>query len=129
MPRFTATEADPFEVVEKVREGLLYSELRRFMRSSGLSMERVASVAGIPRRTLVRRKGDRLNREESAALVRLERLYAIAFDVFEDEDLARAWLDRPNPALRGKAPLDLADTDVGARQVEHLMMQIEHGVF
>ena len=129
LPRFTATDADPLRVVAKVRAGLPFAELRRFQASSGLTMDRIASLSGLPRRTLMRRKGKKLNREESQALVRLERLYAIAFDVFEEEALAKAWLQRPNPALGGRSPLEFADTDVGARVVERLMGQIEHGVF
>lgn len=129
LPKFTATESDPLKVVAKVRAGIPYTELKKFQASSGLTVERIASVTGLPRRTLLRRKGHKLNREESQALVRLERLYAIAFDVFEDEALAKAWLQRPNPDLAWKSPLEFVDTDVGARQVEHLMGQIEHGVF
>lgn len=129
LPRFTATESDPLKVVAKVRAGLPYAELRRFQASTGLTVDRIAALSGLPRRTLLRRKGKKLNREESQALVRLERMYAIAFDVFEDEALAKAWLQRPNPALAGRSPLEFADTDVGAREVEHLMGQLEHGVF
>lgn len=127
-PRFTATEGNPLEIVAKVRVGLPYSEFTEFQRSSGLTIERFAKITGLSKSSLLRRRGKKLTPKESEALVRLERLYALAVDVFEDVEIARSWLQRANPALEWKSPLEFVDTDVGARQVEHLMGQIEHGV-
>ena len=41
---------------------------------------------------------------------------------------AARWLRRPNRALNGELPIDLLDTDVGARQIEDVLGRIAHGV-
>lgn len=42
---------------------------------------------------------------------------------------ARAWLSTPAPALANRTPVEVAATDVGAREVESLIDRLEHGVF
>jgi len=39
------------------------------------------------------------------------------------------WLTSAQPALGGAVPLDLAKSEVGAREVERLVGRLEHGVF
>ena len=47
----------------------------------------------------------------------------------EDRAAAQAWFNSPQLALGGKTPLDYADTELGAREVENLLNRIGHGVF
>jgi len=84
----------------------------------------------IPARTLARRKaGGRLDPDESDRLVRISRVIAAAITLFEGNHAsARHWLTSPRAALRNQAPLELAQTDVGAREVERLIGQLEHGI-
>ncbi|WP_297809499.1 MbcA/ParS/Xre antitoxin family protein [uncultured Methylophaga sp.] len=58
-----------------------------------------------------------------------ERLLAKAEDIFQDKDEALRWLKTPKKALSGKAPLELAGTEEGVKQVIDLLGRIEHGVF
>lgn len=58
-----------------------------------------------------------------------EFLFEKAEVVFENADLARQWLNRPQFGLGGEIPLDFAKTENGAREVENLLGRIEHGVF
>ncbi len=60
---------------------------------------------------------------------RLARVIAVAQDVLEDEQNARAWVCEPNRALRGERPLDLLDTEAGMERVVHVLKQLEHGVY
>ncbi|MDP2956164.1 MAG: DUF2384 domain-containing protein [Longimicrobiales bacterium] len=84
----------------------------------------------IPRRTLAHRKGkgQRLTPEQSDRLARVVRVVARASEALGDETRAGHWLRAPNRALEGRSPLDLLDTDVGARMVERILVRIEHGV-
>lgn len=96
----------------------------------GLSAEIVSASLSIPRRTLARRKEQaRLSADESDRVVRLARLVAAALDIFGDQRKASAWLKKPNRALGNTTPLSQMDTDVGVRQVERVLMRIEHGIF
>jgi putative toxin-antitoxin system antitoxin component (TIGR02293 family) len=54
---------------------------------------------------------------------------AQAFEVLEGREKALRWLGMPNTALGGKKPLDLLDTELGAKQVEAILGRIESGVY
>ena len=58
----------------------------------------------------------------------MARLIAVAEETFGSQEKANIWLRRPTTALGGEAPLDLLDTDEGARQVETLLGRIAHGI-
>ena len=62
-------------------------------------------------------------------LVRTASLMARAVEVLEDERAAVRWLRSPQRALAGAVPLELAETDVGARAVDTLLGRMEHGVY
>lgn len=81
----------------------------------------------VPRTTLHRR-GDRLSPDESERLERLARIVAMAEEVWEDAALAREFLVSPQPQLGGERPVDLARSDLGAREVEHLLYSIEYSL-
>ncbi|MCD6392212.1 MAG: DUF2384 domain-containing protein [Planctomycetes bacterium] len=47
---------------------------------------------------------------------------------FGEPERAHRWLRKPNRVLDGEAPINLLDTDFGAKQVETVLGRIEHGV-
>lgn len=122
--------ADPIEVSEQVKEGLPYRSLELLARESDIPRERLAEIAHIPKRTLVRRKQrGKLTRDESESVLRVGTLYEQAVELFEgDRAAAKRWLERPNRALAGRSPLELAETEIGGRVVEDLIGRLEHGV-
>lgn len=81
----------------------------------------------VPKATLHRRR-ERLSLEESERLERLARVTALAEEVWEDAGHAHEFLRNPQPQLGGERPVDLARTDLGARQVEELLMKLEYGL-
>lgn len=93
-------------------------------------MERLGPMLGISTATLHRRKSDdRLGPAESDRVVRYARLMGMAVAVMESEENARRWLSSPQVGLGGAVPLEFAETEVGAREVEDLLWRIEHGVY
>jgi putative toxin-antitoxin system antitoxin component (TIGR02293 family) len=84
----------------------------------------------IPRRTLAHRKEKQrpLTAEQSDRLARVVRVVTRSEEALAGADKARVWLRTPNRALEGRAPLDLLDTDIGARMVERELVRIEHGI-
>ena len=117
-------------VVGRVRDGLAMAEFQTARGLLGLTDERLAGLLGMSRATLHRRKkAGHLDRMESDRLVRFIRLFARAVEALGGEDGARSWLAAPALAFQGECPLDFADTEVGAREVEALLMRLEHGVF
>lgn len=55
---------------------------------------------------------------------RVARLTALAERAFGDRDKGVAWLTTAHPMLGRSTPLDLARTEIGARQVERLLTNI-----
>jgi putative toxin-antitoxin system antitoxin component (TIGR02293 family) len=51
-----------------------------------------------------------------------------AEETFANAEKARTWLRRQTRVLGGQSPLELLDTDVGARSVEALLGRIAHGI-
>ncbi|HEV2149486.1 MAG TPA: antitoxin Xre/MbcA/ParS toxin-binding domain-containing protein [Longimicrobiaceae bacterium] len=80
----------------------------------------------VPKTTLHRR--ERLTSEESQRLERLARVAALAEQVWEDRALAHEFLTSPQPQLGDERPIDLARTDLGAREVEELLMGMEYSL-
>ena len=80
-----------------------------------------------PRATLKRRR-TRLSSTESQRLERLARIVAMTEEVWQDKTAAAEFLTRPLRSLGGRTPLQMATTDLGARQVEELLASIEFGL-
>jgi putative toxin-antitoxin system antitoxin component (TIGR02293 family) len=70
----------------------------------------------------------RLTAEQSDRLARILRVVETAEQTFGDPAKAHTWLRRPTAALDDEAPLELLDTDIGAREVETLLTRIAHGI-
>ncbi|MFU8893600.1 MAG: antitoxin Xre/MbcA/ParS toxin-binding domain-containing protein [Luteolibacter sp.] len=117
-------------VVSRVRNGLPMGEFHYLQELLGLSEERLGALLGMSRATLHRRKkSGTMDRAESDRVVRFGRLFRQAVVVLGNERVAREWLSAPAYAFGGELPLDYADTEAGAREVEALLGRIEHGVF
>ena len=82
------------------------------------------------RSTLQRRKvNGRLSPDESDKVMRFARLLEHATDVFDNIEKARTWLKHPQYGLGGAVPLDYAETEIGAREVDNLLGRIDYGVY
>jgi putative toxin-antitoxin system antitoxin component (TIGR02293 family) len=114
-----------------VKRGLTYRTFERFVENSSLSPAAAAALVNIPVRTLSRRKREgRLQPDESDRLLRASRVVGRAIELFEgDRAEAKQWLARPQRALGGATPFEMARTEVGALAVERLIDQLEQGVF
>ena len=120
----------PTELIRKIQKGLRFSELETLQNSIDLPFEQLAAKLAISRSTLQRRKATgRLSPDESDKVMRLSRLLEHAKKVFGDVDKARAWLKHPQYGLGGAVPLDYAETEVGAREVDNLLGRIDYGVY
>ncbi len=120
----------PATLVETIRAGLPVGELEALRDSLDVPMERLGPMLGISKATLQRRRsGQRLGPAESDRVVRFARLMGKAVDVMDTEENARKWLNSSQHGLGGAVPLEFAETEVGAREVEDLLGRIEHGVY
>lgn len=81
----------------------------------------------IPEATYKRRRAA-MKPAESERTERLARVIATAEHVWDDRDAARRFLLTPNANFQGERPVDVARSEIGARQVEELLWQIFHGL-
>ena len=125
-----ASSFTPSKLIEVLRAGLPVQELEDLRASLDVSMEKLVPMLGISKATLHRRKaGGKLGPVESDRVVRFARLMGKAIEVLESEENARQWLTSPQFGLGGAVPLEYAETEVGAREVEDLLGRIEYGVY
>lgn len=119
------------DLIGVLREGLPPSALQRAADRAGLSREEVIRALRVGRASIFRRLSSRkpLDPDDSQKLVRLARATLLAEHVLESAARARAWLQEPVPALGGERPVDLLDTDEGARAVEETLLRLEFGFF
>ena len=107
-----------------------FRELETLQKNIDLPLEQLAGKLAISRSTLQRRKlAGRLSPDESDKVVRFSRLLEHAANVFGSLDNARAWLKYPQRGLGGAVPLDYAETEVGAREVDNLIGRIDYSVY
>jgi putative toxin-antitoxin system antitoxin component (TIGR02293 family) len=120
----------PAQVVRVVQAGLDFGELEALRQQLDLPLERLAAQLGLARATLHRRKtSGRLTADESDKVVRFARLLGHAVHLFGSVEEARRWLKAPQRGLGGAVPLDYAQTEAGAREVEYLLGRIDYGVY
>ena len=120
--------AEPMDLVRLVRRGLPIGVVQSLLESGRLTPAELDHVV-LPRKTLAhRRKLGTLTPEQSDRLVRVARLLAAAEETFGNPVKAGIWLRRPTSVFAGERPMDLLDTDEGAREVETLLGQISKGI-
>jgi putative toxin-antitoxin system antitoxin component (TIGR02293 family) len=116
--------------IGRIEAGLSFRAVQNLQKALAIPMETLASVLGMSRATLHRRKNQgRIDKGESERLVRYQRLLKKAEDVFGDAKSAREWLMHPQSGLGNVVPLEFAKSEIGAREVENLLGRIEYGVY
>lgn len=113
--------------IQGVKDGFTAKAFDLLCEAYDVPRERICQVVRIPSRTLARRTV--FKPDESERILRLGRLFQRAMVVLGSAEEARVWFRAPQHAFGGIAPLDYADTELGAREVENLLGRLEHGVF
>jgi len=81
----------------------------------------------IPEATYKRRRTS-LTADESEKTERLARIFATTEFVWNSQEDARLFLNTPHPMLKGRTPLDVSLTELGARRVEELLWKLFYGI-
>ena len=126
---FQVIEMSTAQAVGAIRSGLPVGDFDRVAKILSLTTDVLATKLGISPRTVrdQRKKVGRLSMEISEKLVRIARIQRLARTLFTTDVAVSQWLSSPAPALDGLLPLDLLDTDTGAREVEATLHGIAHG--
>jgi putative toxin-antitoxin system antitoxin component (TIGR02293 family) len=124
-------ESDTPALIRQIENGFSFQALQKLQSHIGIGLPILASVLGMPERTLARRKSaGLLAPDESERLLRISDIFEKSVELFDgDLAAASAWLTTPKAALNNEQPLVYARTELGAREVENLLGRLEHGVF
>ncbi|HEX3662394.1 MAG TPA: antitoxin Xre/MbcA/ParS toxin-binding domain-containing protein [Acidobacteriaceae bacterium] len=116
--------------LDTVEAGVSVDTMASFVASSELQLNEMYDIV-IPARTLKHRRARResLNRDESDKLARLIRIYDQAVRVLGEKEKALHWLRKPLRRFTGRSPLQMLRTEFGARMVEEMLGQLDHGMF
>ena len=119
--KFCAPDQSSVETVRHaIHEGLPKSAFEQLKAITGISGDFLASVVGIPARTLARR--EIFKPDETGAILRVAAAFQKTLEVFEDLTEARTWFSGGKRALGGASPLEFCDTEPGAAEVVNLSL-------
>lgn len=111
-----------------VEKGLPRSALMRAVARTGVTgkarlalLHRMVPSATFKRRT-------RLKLHESEKTERLARVIALAELLWDDAPAAQRFISTPHPELANRTPLECAGSELGARQVEDVVMRAIYGM-
>jgi putative toxin-antitoxin system antitoxin component (TIGR02293 family) len=126
---FEVAEMPAAFAVKAIRAGLPARAFVGVADAFDLTVDELAGILGISPRTIrdQRKKLGRLSSENTEKLVRMARIQKQARKVFSTDEAASGWLSSPAPALEGAKPIDLLDTDLGAREVESILSGMVYG--
>jgi putative toxin-antitoxin system antitoxin component (TIGR02293 family) len=125
---FGADALHGYRLVQAIRRGFPARAVQVVLDSGRLTLADLDKVV-MPRKTWSnRRRVGNLTAEQSDRLFRVARVIALAEETFANADKASTWLRRPTTALADERPIDLLDTEEGAREVEALLTRIGHGI-
>jgi len=117
-------------VIGAVQAGLPFAEVEALRVGLDLPLDKLATKLGLSKATLHRRKLEgRLTPAESDRVMRYARLLGRAAEVLGGEEAGREWLQSGQFALGMAVPLDYAESEAGAREVEALLGRIDYGEY
>lgn len=118
------------DMVTAIHDGLPTQAVDEVLRSGLVEPDELYRLV-VPRRTLAHRKAkrQRLTPEQSDRLARVVRIATRAGEAFGDSTKAARWLRKGNRSMQGNRPIDLLESDIGARMVERALGRIEHGIY
>ena len=129
IPSLGTRAVSEFDLADAAMAGLAPESATNLVQSGLLTADELYELV-IPRRTLDRRVEAKqaLTVAESDRLLRAARVIVRAGEALGSTAKAAEWLRASNRALRGRTPMSMLETDLGARMVERTLGRIEHGV-
>src|ERR1700759_4087090 len=120
-----------FDIISLSNEGITKASLDALTAHLGISKKAFSeNILDTSVKTLERKKStDKLDKRTSSHVIEIAKVVEHAFEVFEDEDKVKSWLNAPNRALNGIKPIDLFYLPTGLGMVNDILGRIEHGIF
>lgn len=120
-----------FDLIALSNEGISKASLDALTGHLGISKKAFSeNILDTSIKTLERKKDtDKLDKRTSSHVIEIAKVVEHAFEVFEDENKVKLWLNTPNRALNDVKPIDLFYIPTGLGLVDDILGRIEHGVY
>ncbi len=120
-----------FDLFHAGSEGIPKASVDELATHLGISRKSMAEdIFDLSVKTLERKApGDKLDRRTSSHALEIARVMQHGFDVFEDEEKLKRWINKENRALNGLKPVALFATLTGLNMVNDILGRVEEGVY
>jgi putative toxin-antitoxin system antitoxin component (TIGR02293 family) len=128
-PRVLGTQLNTVtELAAAVAHGLPRTVVAEIATQAAGNPEGRRKVAALVVSPATYKRSPQLSPAASERAERLARITALAQQALGSDDEARAWLGEAHPLLGNRPPIEVAATDLGARQVERILLNIEYAL-
>ena len=120
-----------FDIINLSSEGITKASLDSLISYLGITKKSFSeNILDNSVKTLERKKStDRLDRRTSSHIIEIAKVIAHAYEVFENPELVKSWINTPNRALNNTKPVDLFYLPTGLGLVNDVLGRIEEGVY
>jgi putative toxin-antitoxin system antitoxin component (TIGR02293 family) len=120
-----------FDIINAGSEGISKSSVDALANYLGISRKSMAEdIFDLSVKTLERKApADKMDKRTSSHALEIAKVMQHAFEVFEDEEKLKRWLNKEHRALNGMKPVALFDTMTGLNMVNDILGRIEEGVY
>jgi putative toxin-antitoxin system antitoxin component (TIGR02293 family) len=129
--QITTAVRSPFEDIELAVEGVSKASIDNLAVRLGISKKKMAEeIFSLSVKTMERKApSEKLDKRTSSHAIEIAHLMHHAYQVFEDEEKVKHWMNTGNRALKTRKPIDLLETLSGINLVNDILGRIEEGVY
>jgi putative toxin-antitoxin system antitoxin component (TIGR02293 family) len=121
----------PFDDIDLAIEGVSKASIDNLATRLGISRKKMAeNILSLSVKSM-ERKGDseKLDKKTSSHAIEIARVMQHAYQVFENEDKVKDWMNRENRSVKNRKPIELLETLSGINLVNDILGRIEEGVY
>jgi putative toxin-antitoxin system antitoxin component (TIGR02293 family) len=120
-----------FEFIHLGAKGLQKEFIDVLANDLGITRKAMAEdILNVSVKTMERKtKTEKLDKRISSHALEVAKVLQHAFEVFENEEKVKRWVNKENRALNDKKPVELFDTLTGINMVNDILVRIEEGVY
>jgi putative toxin-antitoxin system antitoxin component (TIGR02293 family) len=120
-----------FDLLKAGQDGIPKASIDELATHLGISRKSMAEdILSVSVKTLERKaKTARMDKKTSSHALEIAKIMQHAYEVFEDEQKVKSWMNQVNRALDGKKPVQILDTLTGLNMVNDILTRIEEGVY
>jgi len=120
-----------FDLINMVAAGVTKRSIDQLASNLGISRKSMAeNILDVSVKTMERKSAeDKVDKKTSSHAIEIARVMQHAYQVFEDEEKVKRWINRENKGLNGIKPISLFDTLTGLNLVNDILGRIEEGVY